>query len=199
MMKSTTTKLACTLLAVAALALAACTNLAEPAAKAVAEVESAISAASEDAGKYVPDQLAAAQGKLTELKDAIAKKDYKAVMAAAPAALTMAKEMATAAGAKKDEMMTMATSDWTAMSASLPGLISAVQSRVDVLGKSKHLPAGVNLDAAKTALADATGMWTQAQAAATSGDVIGAASTAKMVKEKAEAAAAAIGLKLPGA
>jgi hypothetical protein len=198
-MNSTITKLTCTLLAAAALALAACTNLAEPAGKAVAEVESAITAAGDDAGKYVPDQLAAAQGKLTELKDAIAKKDYKAVMAAAPAALTMAKDLASAATAKKDEMMKMASSDWTGMSAALPGLISAVQSRVDVLGKSKHLPAGVNLDAAKTALADATGMWAKAQAAATSGDVMGAASTAKMVKEKAEAAAAAIGLKLPGA
>ena len=198
-MNSITTKLTCTLLAAAALALAACTNLAEPAAKAVAEVETALTAAGDDAGKYVPDQLAAVQGKLTELKDSIAKKNYKAVIAAAPAALTMAKDLASAATAKKDEMMKMAASDWTTMSAALPGLISAVQSRVDVLGKSKHLPAGVNLDAAKTALADATSMWAKAQAASTAGDVMGAASTAKMVKEKAEAAAAAIGLKLPGA
>ena len=198
-MNSITTKLTCTLLAAAALALAACTTLAEPAATAVAEVETALTAAGDDAGKYVPDQLAAVQGKLTELKDSIAKKNYKAVIAAAPAALTMAKDLASAATAKKDEMMKMAASDWTTMSAALPGLISAVQSRVDVLGKSKHLPAGVNLDAAKTALADATSMWAKAQAASTAGDVMGAASTAKMVKEKAEAAAAAIGLKLPGA
>jgi hypothetical protein len=198
-MNSITTKLTCTLLAAAALALAACTNLAEPAAKAVAEVESALTAAGDDAGKYVPDQLAAAQGKLTELKDSIAKKDYKAVIAAAPAALTMAKDLASAATAKKDEMMKMAASDWTSMSAALPGLIGAVQSRITVLGKSRHLPEGVNLDAAKSALADATSMWEKAQAASTAGDVMGAASTAKMVKEKAEAAAAAIGLKLPGA
>jgi hypothetical protein len=111
----------------------------------------------------------------------------------------MAKDLASAASAKKDEMMKMASSDWTSMAAALPGLISAVQSRVTVLGKSKHLPAGVNLDAAKSALADATSMWAKAQAASTSGDVMGAASTAKMVKEKAEVAAAAIGLKLPGA
>ena len=198
-MKLSARKLSCTLLAAAAFALAACANLEEPAKMAVAEVDTALTAASDDAGKYVPDQLAAARAKLAELQDGIAKKDYKAVIAAAPAALTMAKDLATAAVAKKDVLMKLATGDWTTLSAALPGLISAVQSRVAVLGKSRHLPAGVDLNAAKAALAEATDTWTKAQAASTAGDVMAAAAAAKTVKEKAAAAAAAIGMKLPGA
>jgi hypothetical protein len=158
----------------------------------VADVEAALSAAGADAGKYIPDQLSSAQAKLTELKDAIAKKDYKAVIAAAPAALESAKGLVAAAAAKKDEVMKMATSDWTSLSASLPAMMSAVTSRVAVLSKSKKLPEGVDLAAAKTALADATSSWTKAQADSAAGNVESAAEAAKMVKEKAMAAMTAL-------
>jgi hypothetical protein len=68
-----------------------------------------------------------------------------------------------------------------------------------VLGKSKHLPAGVDLEAAKSGLADATSLWEKAQAAFTGGNVEDAVNAAKDTKVKAEAAAAALKLTLPGA
>jgi hypothetical protein len=74
-----------------------------------------------------------------------------------------------------------------------------VKSRVDVLSKSKKLPEGVDLAAAKTALADATEGWAKAQAASTGGNVEEAVNMAKMVKEKASAAAAALKMAMPGA
>ncbi len=186
-------------LAVAGLMLAACANQMEPAKQALDGIESAVSAASADAGKYIPEQLADVQAKLGDLKSSFDKKDYKAVIAGAPAVLATAQGLATAAAAKKDEVMKAAAAEWTTLSGSLPGLVAAVTSRVNVLSKSRTPPAGVDLAAAKGALAEATEGWTKAQAASTAGNVEEAASLAKMVQEKATAAATALNLKLPGA
>jgi hypothetical protein len=100
---------------------------------------------------------------------------------------------------KKEEAMKALTGDWTSMSAALPQLVASVKSRVDMLSKSHHPPAGVDLAAAKTNLADATTMWGKAQAAFSSNNVEEAVNAAREVKAKAEAAAAALKMKLPGA
>ena len=183
----------------AALLLAACANQMEPAQTAIAGIESAINSASPDAGKYVPDQLAAVQGKLADLKAAFDKKDYTSVLSGAPALLSEAQGLLGAAAMKKEEVMKAMSSDWTSLAASLPQLVSAVKSRVDTLSKGHHAPAGVDLAAAKSGLADATALWGKAQAAFSSGNVEEAVTAAKEVKAKAEAAAAALKMKLPGA
>ncbi len=64
--------------------------------------------------------------------------------------------------------------------------------RATALGKSKKAPAGVDMDAAKSAVADATASWTKAQAANTSGDIETAVTSANDAKAKIEAAAAAM-------
>ncbi|MGB8692297.1 MAG: hypothetical protein WCD08_02160 [Steroidobacteraceae bacterium] len=183
----------------AALLLAACANQMEPAQNAIAGIESAVSSASTEAGKYVPDQLSAVQAKLAELKAAFDKKDYKTVLSGAPALLSEAQALVGVAAMKKEEVMKTMSGEWTSMAASLPQLVSAVKSRVDMLSKSHHAPAGVDLAAAKTGLADATTLWGKAQAAFSSGNLEEAVNAAKEVKAKAEAAAAALKMKLPGA
>jgi hypothetical protein len=183
--------------AVAALAVA-CANQMEPAQKALDGLGNAVTAAdAAGASKYIPDQFSAVQGKVGELKAAFDKKDYAAVLAGAPALLSQAQALVGAAAAKKDEIVKAATAEWTTLSASLPQLVAAVKGRVDVLGKSKHLPAGVDLNAAKAGLADATGLWDKAQQAFSSGNVEDALAAAKDTKAKAEAAAAALKLTLP--
>lgn len=187
-------------LAVAAvLLLGACANQMEPAQQAIAGIDSAVSAASADAGKYIPDQLASVQAKVADLKAAFDKKDYKAVLAGAPAILSEAQGLLGAAAMKKEEVVKAMSGEWTTLAASLPGLVSAVSSRVAVLSKSKHPPADVDLAAATSASADATSMWSKAQAAFSAGNVEEAVTAARDVKAKAEAAAAALKLKLPGA
>ena len=182
--------------AAALLLLAACANQMEPAQKALDGIDSAVSAASAEAGKYIPDELAAVQAKVTDLKASFDKKDYAAVLAGAPALLSEAQGLLGAAAIKKDEVIKAMGGEWTSLAASLPGLVSAVTSRVNVLSKSKHLPEGVDLASAKTGLADATSLWSKAQAAFAAGNVEEAVTTARDVKAKAEAAAAAIKLTL---
>ncbi len=184
-------------LAVAAmLLLGACANQMEPAQKAIAGVESAVSAAAPDAGKYIPDQLAGVQKKLADLKTSFDSKDYAAVLTGAPALLTEAQGLLGATMLKKEEVVKALSAQWPAMAAALPGLVSSVTNRVASLAKSKHLPEGVDLAAAKAGIADATSLWSKAQAAFAAGNIEEAMNTANEVKAKAEAAAAAIKMKV---
>src|SRR5476651_1726862 len=90
------------LISVAALILAACAGQKEPAQKLISDVESVVTAASSEAAKYVPDQLADVQSKLDALKASFAKQDYAAVVTNAPAVLAAAQTLAIAAAEKKD-------------------------------------------------------------------------------------------------
>ena len=184
------------LLAVAAVLLGACANQMEPAQQAIAGIDSAISAAAPDAGKYVPDQLAAVQKKLADLKTSFDSKDYAAVLTGAPALLTEAQGLLGATMLKKEQVVKALSAQWPAMAAALPELVSSVTNRVASLAKSKHLPEGVDLAAAKTSIADAASLWSKAQAAFAAGNIEEAMNTANDVKAKAEAAAAAIKMKL---
>ncbi len=185
-------------LAVAAvLLLGACANQMEPAQKAIAGIDSAVSAAAPDAGKYIPDQLAAVQKKLADLKTAFDSKDYATVLTGAPGVLSEAQGLLGAAMLKKDEVVKAMSAQWPAMAAAVPALVTSVTNRVAALGKSKHLPEGVDLAAAKTGIADASALWSKAQAAFAAGNIEEAVSTANDVKAKAEAAAAAIKMSLP--
>ena len=184
------------LLAVAAVLLGACANQMEPAQQAIAGIDSAISAAAPDAGKYVPDQLAAVQKKLADLKTSFDSKDYAAVLTGAPALLTEAQGLLGATMLKKEQVVKALSAQWPAMAAALPELVSSVTNRVASLAKSKHLPEGVDLAAAKTSIADAASLWSKAQAAFAAGNIEEAMNTANEVKAKAEAAAAAIKMKV---
>ena len=184
-------------LAAVALLLGACSNQMEPAQQAIAGIGSAVASASPDAAKYIPDELATVQAKLAELKAAFDKKDYVGVVAGAPAVLTAAQNLLGDAALKKEAVIKAMGSEWTSLAATVPALVAAVGKRVTALGKSAHLAAGMDLAAARTNLADGTALWSKAQAAFAAGNVEEAVTTAKSVKAKAEAAAAAIKFSLP--
>jgi hypothetical protein len=182
----------------AALLLGACANQMEPAKQAIAGIESAI-AAVPDASKYIPEQLAGVQAKLADLKTAYDNKDYKTVMSGAPAVLSEAQGLMGAAMLKKEAMVKAASAEWPTLAAALPALMTTVTNRVTALGKSKHVPAGVDMAAAKSAADEAAASWTKAQAANTAGDLEGAVASAHDTKAKLEAAAAAMKMTLPAA
>ena len=187
------------LISMAAIMMTACAGQKEPAQKLIGNIESTVTAAATEAAKYVPDQLADIQIKLGALKASFDKQDYAAVMSGGPAVLSEAETLATAAAAKKDEILKALNDQWTALAGSLPSDVAAIQGRVDLLSKksSKKEAAGIDLDAVKAGAGEATALWSKAQAAFAAGNLDEAVSTAKDVKVKVEALATSLKMNLP--
>ena len=150
---------------------AACASDKKPAEEAIKVAEAAINAVKGEAVKYAPDQVKGLEDGLQAAKDAFSKKDYKAALNAAkdlPGKAKdlagKAKELAAAAATKKEEL----TKAWKEMSGGLPKMLEAIKSRVDILSKSKKLPANLDkakLDGVKAGLPEVTQMWNDAQKA----------------------------------
>ena len=186
------------LLSVAALLLVSCAGQKEPAGKLVGDIEATVVAASSEAAKYVPEQLTDVQTKLGALKAAYDKRNYAEVVKSGPAVLSAAQGLATAAAAKKDEILKALDKEWTGLADALPGYVTAIQSRIELLSKksAKKLAAGIDLDAAKAGVGDATSLWSKAQAAFAAGNLDEAVTTGKDVKAKIFALAASLKLDL---
>jgi len=184
-------------LILAAFVVAGCANKMAPAQKAIADIEAAVTAAGEDATKYVPDQVQAVNDQVANLKAMFDKKDYKGVLAAAPAVLTQAQGLTAAAAAKKTETMDMYAGEWTNLASSVPQAVAAIQSRVDILSKSKKLPAGMDaatLENVKTSLAEANSTWAQATQAQAAGDLEQAVTLAQQVKTRTDELLTTLGM-----
>jgi hypothetical protein len=189
------------LISLAAVLLAACASQREPAQKMMNDIEAAVSAASADAAKYVPDQLNDVQTKFDDLKTAFNAQDYKGVLARGPAILQEALGLASAAAAKKADVMKGLNDQWAALSSEVPADMTAVQGRLDMLSqkKNKKLAKGIDLDAAKSGLSDATSLWSKAQGAFGNGNMDEAVSAAKDVKAKLQTLASSLKVDLPAA
>lgn len=88
------------------------------------------------------------------------------------------------------------------MGSGVPGMVQAIQSRVNMLSKSRKLPAGLNKDkfeSAKASLATVTQTWTEASNAFQGGNLMVAVDKAKSVKGKAVEIMNALGMKVPEA
>ena len=188
-------------LAMVAVLLAGCGNQMEPAKNAIAGIEAAIAAAGPDAAQYIPDQLQAVSSQLNDLKMKFDQKDYKGVLAAAPALLTQAQGLASAAGSAKQAAQAAAlqalNGEWTALSTDIPAQMAAVTSRVNILSKSKKLPAGLDaasFDAVRSGTDQARALWDQATAMQAAGNMEQAVTAARQVKGNLDAAMAALGM-----
>jgi hypothetical protein len=184
----------------AALALAGCANQKAPAEAAIANAETAIAPIRDAAQKYVPDQMQAVDAQLASMKAADAKGDYKAVLAAAPGlntAISSLKEATAAKQQEADAATAKAKEGWGPLSAEVPKNLDAIQSRVDILSKGRHLPKGVtkeSLASAKTTLDAMKSQWSEAQNAATAGDFSTAMSKGQGVKDQATETMKSLGM-----
>lgn len=184
--------------ALIAFSLAACSGGKAPAEQAIKAAEEAFNAAKSEAVKYVPDQAKAVEDALNAARDSFAKKDYAAATSAATSVAAKAKELVSAAAAKKTEL----TKGWEDLSSGLPKMLDAIKSRVDTLAKSKKLPA--NLDKAKfegaqSGLAEVNKVWDEANNAYKEGNLADALAKATTVKEKAAEIMSTLGMQLPQA
>ncbi|MCX7054811.1 MAG: hypothetical protein NTU56_11480 [Proteobacteria bacterium] len=188
-------------LVMAAALLAGCANQMEPAKKAIADIEAAVAAAGPDAAQYIPDQLQAVTTQVADLKMKFDQKDYKGLLAAAPALLAQAQGLTAAAASAKQAAEAAAleafNSEWGTLAADLPAQLAAVTSRVGILSKSKKLPAGLDaasFAAAKSGVDEARALWDQATASQAAGNMEQAVTAARQVKEKLSAAMAGLGM-----
>ena len=175
----------------ATLLIAACASQKDPAQKMIGDIEALVNGGAAEAAEFVPEQLKEVQSKLGELKASYDKEDYKAVVSAAPPVLSAAQALAGAATAKKDEMTKTLTTQWTQFASTLPQNATAVQNRIDFLSKKENrkLASGVDLDAARASLGQATQLWTKAQGAYSAGNLPEAVTTAASTKTSLDALA----------
>jgi hypothetical protein len=187
------------LVCLAAIMLAACAGQREPAQKMLSEIDAAVNAASSEAAKYVPERLIDVQTKLGDLKSAFKRQDYQAVVKAAPPVLLEAQGLANEAAAKKVEVMKALNDQWTSLSGAVPGSLTAIRNRIDLLSKksSRKMAAGIDLNAAKSDLGDATSLWSKAQGAFGNGNMDEAVKAANAAKGKLDALAATLKVELP--
>jgi hypothetical protein len=174
--------------------LASCANNMEPAQKFLTQIQAAVTAASADAEKYIPDQLKDVQGQVSRLQGAFDKQDYSTVITAGPAVLASALALAPAAAAKKTEVMQTLTGEWTELTGKLPSELTAVQQRMEELSKrsNRKMAQGIDLPAEKTAVDEVTSLWSKAQSAFAAGNLDEAVSSAKDVKTKIHSIAEAL-------
>ncbi|MGC4029618.1 MAG: hypothetical protein QM696_12165 [Steroidobacteraceae bacterium] len=135
------------LLATAVLAFSACSSQQEPATQAFNAAESALASVREDAARYIPEQLKEAEATLAHLKDQLTKKDYRAVIAGAPAFNATVTKLQEEAASRKADFET----EWNSVQSDVGKMADAIQSRVDTLAKSRRLPSGITKEAFESA------------------------------------------------
>jgi hypothetical protein len=175
----------------ATLLVAACSMQKQPAQKMLGDIEALVKSASADAAEYVPDQLQDVQSKLGDLRASFDKGDYKAVVSGAPPVMATAQGLEGAATAKKDEVMTALKTEWMNFVSTVPENVSAIQNRIDFLGKkeNKKLASGVDLESARTNLSEVNALWSKAQTAYSAGNLADAVTGAKGAKSSLDALA----------
>ncbi len=177
-----------------------CAGQKEPATKAVADVEASLSALREDASKYAATELQSADATLATLKSSLQTGDYKSILAGAPALVAQVDTLRKTIADKKAEAeaaLEAAKGKWTEASTDLPKMVEAIQSRLDILTKSKKLPKNLDkaaLDSAVAGFDSLKSAWGEATAAATSGNFVEAMGKADAVKAKGAEVMAALGM-----
>lgn len=169
-----------------ALLLTACGNE-QPANNAVTQADAALSPMRDDASKFAPDELKAADATLAKMKEDLAKEDYKAVVGAVPQFNNDVKTLQETL-VQRQTLAAAAQNEWDTLNAEVPKAVEAIQVRVDSL-KGARLPKEIskeNYEAAKTELETVKATWTEATAAASTGDTATAADKGRTVAAKVE-------------
>ena len=179
-------------------AIVACSTVKAPAEAAIKAADEALASVKSEAAVYVPDQLKTVEDSLAAAKESFQKGEYQQALTGAKDLAGKAKDLASAVSAKKDEL----AKSWQDVSSGLPGMLNAIQSRVNILSKSRKLPAGLDkekFDSAKASLASITQTMNDASAAFKGGNLMEAVNNATTVKEKAAEIMNTLGMKPPQA
>jgi hypothetical protein len=152
-----------------------------PAEAALKAADEAIAKVAPDAEKFVPDQFKTLTDAAAAAKANFDKGDYAAALASAKDLPTKATEVATAAAAKKDELM----GQWNVLAKDMPILVADWQKKFDELAASKKLPKTATperIEELRGKLAEVNATWTKATDAFNAGDIKGALENGAGVK-----------------
>jgi hypothetical protein len=155
-----------------------------------------------DAQKYLPDKYKEVQDSVDAAKALFEKNDYKGALAAAKELPAKVQAFGTEVAAAKQQAISALTDTWNSMSGDLPKMVETIQSRVDMLSKSKKLPKNVDqatFDAAKSGLDEMKGMLNAATQSFSSGNVEDAVAKAKAVQQKGTEVMTSLGMPVPPA
>jgi hypothetical protein len=174
-------------IAAAAILITGCASQEEPARAAVNAAEASLDQLRADAAKYAPDELQAAEASLDKAKADLAKENYKEVLAAST---VVNQQIATLheVVVSRQTQIAAATNEWESLNVEVPKMVQAIQSRVDMLSKSRKLPAGVDkasFETVKTELDTMKSTWAEATAAFSAGNATEAADKGRTVQAKA--------------
>jgi DNA repair exonuclease SbcCD ATPase subunit len=164
----------------------------EPAERAQARVETALSEVRTDAQQYASDQLQAVDTRIQGVKEQMAKEDWAPALAAWNSVhrdIEALKTSVAEAKAEAEAMHAAAQTEWNELSASVPPLVEKLQARVDQLDKSRKYPKGVDkaaFETAKSGLESLKAEWTEATSEFTAGRGADAVRKARSAKQKAE-------------
>lgn len=182
------------LLAICLLA-AGCASQKEPAQTLIDQIDLTIAGSAEDAAKYAPAQLQGVRGELDSLRRSFDQGDYAGVLSRGPKVLSAAGDLIGATAAAKIDRKRELADEWSALAESLPNRMSALETRVDRLGKRPRGKPAAGADGeardqaagARAALNDVYALWSKARSAFASRNLEEAVQTANEVKIKIDA------------
>jgi len=193
-------KLTIALVASTLLAAGGCSRAKDDATRAVSTAEASLAAVRDDAARYMPNELQSVDSSVTALKESMAKGDYKVVVANAPSVNSSIESLKSGVAAKKEEN-TAAGAEWNTYATDVPQMVTALQSRIDTLGKSKHMPKNLDSTAFGTVKTDLETLkvdWAAASAAHDSGNNIEALTKARAAKATGERLLTQLGMNAKG-
>lgn len=182
------------LLVTLALTLVSCATEKGAATAAIKAAETAWTAAKDNVMKVLPADAKTVEDAIAAAKTSLEQGDAKAALTAVKDIPAKIQELTTSLGAKETELKGV----WETLSANLPGVVTTVQKRVDILSKAKSLPAGLDkaaFDQVKTDLSTATSTWVEAESAQKAGNI--GEAVAKAIDVKGLVVKALTALKMP--
>jgi len=174
----------------AALLLAGCANQMQPAKDAIAKVEAALQAAGPDAAGYAPDETKVIVDGIKDMKMKFDQKDYKAVIAAAPALIEKTKTLGATAAANKAKRLAALPAQWTELSTSVPAALASLESRLANPGNAD----AATVEAAKKTLTQGKNLWTLIKDWPAAGKLSEAVGTANYIKANVDKALGSLGV-----
>ncbi len=176
--------------------LTACSSQKEPAGQAIAGLERSLAEVKADGERFASEQEAAVERKVADLKAANDKKDYKTVVANAPAVQKDISDLKVTIAAKRkevEEANARATESWNGFTAEMPRYLDTLQKRVDAMAKRARNK-GPSEDS--LLLTNIRNLWADAGNLFSTGKPVEASARAEEARAKARELAAKINAKL---